>query len=111
MKEQATPEKYMKWIEARKRFNLTHAQIQMARELGLNPRKLGSLSNNDQEPWKAPLGDFIEQIYERRFKKSEPDTVRSIEDTIRAERAKRELRKTRKLAKTSDDNSSTESAP
>ena len=26
------------WIEARKRFGLSHAQVQMARELGMNPR-------------------------------------------------------------------------
>ena len=30
------------WIDARKRFHLSHAQVQMARELGLNPKKLGS---------------------------------------------------------------------
>lgn len=68
------------WIEARKRFHLSHAQGQMARELGLNPRKLGSLANHKQEPWKAPLPMFIEQIYRKRFGKSEPDRVISIED-------------------------------
>jgi hypothetical protein len=26
------------WFEARKRFKLSHAQTQMARELGMNPR-------------------------------------------------------------------------
>lgn len=90
MKKQAVPEKYKKWIEARRRFKLTHAQIQMARELGMNPKKFGSLANNDQEPWKAPLGEFIEHIYEKHFKKTEPDMVRSIEDVIKAERAKKE---------------------
>jgi hypothetical protein len=28
------------WIEARKRFHLSHAHVQMARELGMNPRNL-----------------------------------------------------------------------
>jgi hypothetical protein len=37
------------WIDARKRFHLSHAQVQMARELGLNPKKFGSLANHDQE--------------------------------------------------------------
>lgn len=32
----------------------------MAREVGLNPGKLGKLSNHGQEPWKAPLPQFIE---------------------------------------------------
>jgi hypothetical protein len=54
-KKQTIPEKYKKWIEARRRFKLTHAQIQMARELGLNPKKFGSLANNKQEPWKLSL--------------------------------------------------------
>jgi hypothetical protein len=69
-----------RWIEARERFHLSHAQVQMARELGLNPRKLGSLANHKQEPWKAPLPIFIEQIYRKRFGKTEPDRVISIED-------------------------------
>ncbi len=33
------------WIEARKRFHLSHAQVQMARELGMNPKKLRKLDN------------------------------------------------------------------
>ena len=35
-------------IDARKRHGLSHAQVQMTRELGLNPSKLGKLDNNDQ---------------------------------------------------------------
>lgn len=52
------------WIEARERFHLSHAHIQMARELGMNPKKLGGLANSNQEPWKAPLPEFIEETYE-----------------------------------------------
>jgi len=33
--------KFQDWIEARKRFHLSDAHVQMARELGMNPRKLG----------------------------------------------------------------------
>ncbi len=47
------------WVEARKRYRLSHAQVQMARELGLNPRKLGKIANYRQEPWKTPLPQFI----------------------------------------------------
>jgi hypothetical protein len=42
--------KYQPWIEARTRFRLSHAHLQMARELGLNPKKLGGLANHEQEP-------------------------------------------------------------
>ena len=54
------PEKYQQWIEARKRFHLSDAHIQMARELGLSPKKFGGLVNTRQEPWKLPLPEFIE---------------------------------------------------
>lgn len=47
-------EKNKKWIEAKKKFRLSNTHIQMARELGMNPRKFGGLANHKQEPWKAP---------------------------------------------------------
>jgi hypothetical protein len=34
------------WIQARKRHHLSHAQVQMARELGMNPTKLATRSTN-----------------------------------------------------------------
>ena len=60
------------WTEARRQYKLTHCQIEMARELGLNPKKFGSLANHKQEPWKAPLGQFIEDIYFKRFNRERP---------------------------------------
>jgi len=99
MKEKGVPEKYRVWVEARKRFKLSDAQIQMARELGMNPKKFGSLANNDQEHWKAPLGEFIEELYQKHFRKAAPDVVWSIEEMEKAERTKKELRKARKQAK------------
>jgi hypothetical protein len=39
----------------------------MARALGLNPRKLGSIDNHRQESRKAPLPQFIEESYAKRF--------------------------------------------
>ena len=38
------PKKHHPWIEARRRFHLSEAHIQMAWELGLNPKKFGGLS-------------------------------------------------------------------
>ena len=58
-KTQNIPEKYRVWIEARRRYHLSDTQIQMARELGLNPRKFDKLANEKQEPWKKPLPEFI----------------------------------------------------
>lgn len=50
----------------------------MAQELGMNPKKFGSLANHKQEPWKAPLPEFIEDIYSKRFKKDKPDVVKKL---------------------------------
>jgi hypothetical protein len=52
--------KLQAWVEARRRHHLSHAHVQMARELGMNPKKLGKLDNHRQEPWKSPLPRFIE---------------------------------------------------
>jgi len=84
------PQKFRPWIEARKKFSLSHAQIQMARELGLNLKKFVSLANYKQEPCKAPLPEFIEHIYEKRFGKSQPDDIRSIEVKLKEKTRKKE---------------------
>jgi hypothetical protein len=87
----AIPEQLKPWIEAKKRHRLSQAHIQMARELGMNPRKFGKIDNHRQEPWKAPLPIFIETLYFERFGKTKPDKVRSfIEMATAAARKKRE---------------------
>jgi hypothetical protein len=55
-------------------YRLSAEQIAMAKELGLNPKKFGSLANHHQEPWKAPLGDFIEEIYQKKLNKKKSKT-------------------------------------
>jgi len=82
-KQKSLSPKYQVWIDARKRFHLSHAHVQMARELGMNPKKFGKLANQKQEPWKEPLRDFIESLYWKRFKKDRPDNVRSIEQMVK----------------------------
>jgi len=90
------PNKYKIWIDVRKRYHLTDAQIQMARELGLNTHKFGKLANEKQEPWKKPLPEFIEEIYFKRFRKRQPNVVRSIEQLVQDQREKKAERKARK---------------
>lgn len=89
------PEKYRVWIEARSRYRLSDAQIQMAREMGLNPKKFGKLANEKQESWKKPLPEFIEELYFKRFGKRRPDVVRSIEQVVQDQREKKAERKSR----------------
>jgi hypothetical protein len=98
-KKKKIPDKFKFWIDARKKYHLSHAQIQMARELGMNPKKFGSLANNDQEPWKVPLPEFIEDCYYKRFKKRAPDKVISIENRIKEINRKKEEKRIAKLNK------------
>jgi hypothetical protein len=64
------------WTDAQKRHRLSDAQVRMARELGMNPAKLGNIDNHQQEPWKLPLPQFIEELYFKRFRKSAPGLER-----------------------------------
>ena len=95
-KKQILPQKYQVWVEVRSRYHLSDAQIQMARELGLNPYKFGKHANEKQEPWKKPLPEFIEEIYFKRFGKRRPDVVRSIEQLVQDQREKKAKRKAHK---------------
>ncbi len=95
---QRIPEDLQRWIDARRRFRLSHAHVQMARELGMNPRKLGGLANHDQEPWKAPLPVFIERRYQKRFGKARPDRVLSIEERAQEITAQKAARRERRRA-------------
>ena len=69
-KETGKPNERMQaWIDARKRHGLSHAEVQMARELGMNPENLRKLDNHEQETWKVPLRQFIQHLYFKRFGK------------------------------------------
>ena len=86
-------QKMQEWIHARRRHHLSHAQVQMARELGMSPMKLGKLDNHEQEPWKMPLREYIEHLYLKRFGKPAPDNITSIEQRCRLNQGKKEARR------------------
>ncbi|HCG00944.1 MAG TPA: hypothetical protein DEV93_10425 [Chloroflexi bacterium] len=90
-------QKLQSWVDARKRFRLSHAQVQMAWELGMNPKKFGKLDNHDQEPWKAPLPVFIESLYFKRFGRERPERVLPIEEWSRQAEQKRAAKREAKL--------------
>lgn len=91
--------KLEKWQAAQKRHRLSDKHVQMARELGLNPDKLGKIDNHKQETWKTPLPQFIEEIYFKRFRKTAPDAVKSIKEQIADEKLKKERQKKAKAQK------------
>jgi len=86
-------------MDARKRHKLSHVHIQMARELGMNPKKLGKLDNHKQEPWKAPLPIFIEDLYFERFGKERPDVVRTMAEIAEMRQKKKEQKRKEKEAR------------
>lgn len=55
------------WTNAKKICRLNARQVEMARALGMNPRKLPGLRPSPQERWKLPVGEFIEERYRKRF--------------------------------------------
>ena len=102
------PEKLKRWVEARQRHRLSHAQIQMARELGMNPKKFGKLDNHDQERWKMPLGQFIEECYRKASagcrqlylaSSSGPSRGKETGGTTQAKAAKRQADALRRLVR------------
>jgi hypothetical protein len=50
----SVPANLQPWIDARRKFHLSHARM--------NPKKLGKLDNHRQEPWKLPLPQFSAPI-------------------------------------------------
>ena len=89
--------KLQAWVDARKRYHLSHAQVQMGRELGLNPKKLDKMDNYDQEPWKMPLRQYIEHLYFKHFRKERPDVVLPIEKQVQAQKEKKAKKRQEKL--------------
>ena len=73
--------------------SLTHVQVQMARELGINPKKLGKPDHHEQEPWKMTLREYIGHVYMKRFGEPSPDDVMSIEERLRLAQGKKEARR------------------
>jgi hypothetical protein len=55
------------WKNARKICRLTARQVEMARTLGMNPRKLPGLRPSPHQRGKLPVGEFIEECYRKRF--------------------------------------------
>jgi hypothetical protein len=86
--------KYQIWVDARVNYKLTHVQIQMARELGYNPKMLKKIYDDDT--LKLPLHLHIEAEYKEKFKRDKPEKVYSIEDLFEEVKRKSVERKDKK---------------
>jgi hypothetical protein len=54
------------WAEAKRRCRLNAEEVRMAKELGLNPRKLIKNIPSKSEPWKLPIKQWIHELYARK---------------------------------------------
>lgn len=51
------------WEEARQRCRLSGEALQMAKEMGLNPKSLIKNIPSPRQRWKAPVEEWIRYIY------------------------------------------------
>ena len=96
------PNKLKPWIDARKKYRLSHSHVQMARRLGLNPKKLGGMANHKQEPWKMPLPEYIEHLYQKRYGEIVTGVVKPLEIVDAEKRARKAANKKNKQSSSAD---------
>ena len=101
------PPKLQPWFDARRKLDLSDASVQMARELGMNPRKLAKLVPVAGQQWKAPLPEFIAHCYEKSHGRRAPERVRSLEQIIKDDMKRKDAKRERKAP---DNNSLDQSA-
>ena len=58
------------WDEAKHCCRLSAEDIRMAKEMGLSPRSLIKNIPNKPQPWKLPVRDWIQDMYEKRQAKA-----------------------------------------
>ena len=58
------------WAEAKKKCRLNNETLQMAKEMGLNPKSLIKNIPNKSEQWKSPVNEWIQEMYEKRKAKA-----------------------------------------
>ena len=59
------------WAEAVRRCRLSPAAVRMAKELGFKPRSLLKNQPSPQQPWKAPVAEWVRDLYAKRQRRSE----------------------------------------
>ena len=64
------------WDEAKKKCRLGEEEVRMAKEMGLNPKSLIKNIPSKKEMWKAPVKDWIRDMYEDRRRKAEQKAKR-----------------------------------
>ena len=71
------------WAHAKRVCRLNGLQVEMAKRLGMNPKKLQGLNPAKSQPWKEPVGAFIEACHAKRFGSVDPKHSSSAKDPRR----------------------------
>ena len=58
------------WAEAQRRCRLSDEAVRMAKELGIGPRSLIKNIPARTQQWKAPVEDWVRDLYEKRHRKA-----------------------------------------
>jgi len=66
----ATNKKDAEWKDAKNKCKLSAETLNMAKEMGLNPRSLIKNIPSKSEQWKAPVSVWIQDMYEERQAKA-----------------------------------------
>ena len=64
------------WVEAQRRCRLSDEAVRMARELGIGPRSLIKNIPAPTQQWKAPVEDWVRDLYDERQRKAARKTQR-----------------------------------
>jgi hypothetical protein len=60
------------WAEAKTRCRLSMVEVQMAKELGIAPKSLIKNIPNRSQAWKAPVKEWVRELYRKKFGDREP---------------------------------------
>ena len=82
--------KEREWVQLRQRYNLTHAQVQMARELDIVPRSLAKLTD-------MSVPTYVQRLYFEEFGRQSPKVVLSIEERAKQEQKEKAMQKVNRL--------------
>jgi predicted nucleotidyltransferase len=73
------------WREAADRCRLSAEEIEMAKAVGLSPKSLIKNIPNARQRWKAPVKQWVRELYEERFPRGHKKAGQGGEATLSAE--------------------------
>ena len=87
------------WAEAARRCGLSATDVRMAKELGFKPHSLLKNVPSPRQPWKAPVAEWVRELYAKRQHRSQQRRQRR-ERAQRAQQAVVDLANTNRSAAT-----------